>query len=224
MNPLGKLGNKIRYLTSEEQKYITGNVQPDGVDTSKLTESIRNFKQNKLTLDFIHGLFDGDGGLSVYFVNASSGQVEDQVVLVACSNMPLYVGFSFTIVQDSHNLELLNEIKSYFNGVGGVYEISKNCNIYKVGSKSALFSVVLPKLAGKESQELVQNCSVEELDLPVVKYNKVYYSLKILELLSAGLSKENLNEIIVLSYPVRQEADDITLGAYVEKVKCKFLL
>lgn len=147
MNPLGKLGNKIRYLTSEEQKYVIDNVQPEGVDISKLTESIQNFKQNKLTLDFIHGLFDGDGSLSVYFVNASSSVCsQDQVFLADCSKVPLYIGFSFTIVQDTHNLELLNEIKSYFNDVGGIYEISKNCNIYKLGSKSVLSSVVLPKM------------------------------------------------------------------------------
>lgn len=228
MNPLGKLGNKIRYLTFEEQKYVIDNVQPEGVDTSKLTESIQNFKQNKLTLDFIHGLFDGDGSLSVYFVNASSSVCsQDQVFLADPSKVPLYIGFSFTIVQDSYNLELLNEIKSYFNDVGGIYEINKNCSIYKLGSKSVLFSVVLPKMVGKNPQELVRsakNCSVEELDLPIIKYNKIYYSLKILERLSDGLNKENLNEIIMLSYHVRQEADDVTLEEYVEKVKRKFLL
>jgi len=63
MNPLGKLGNKIRYLTPDEQNYVINNVQPEGVDISKLTESIQNFKQNKLTLGFIQGLFEN---LSLY--------------------------------------------------------------------------------------------------------------------------------------------------------------
>jgi len=52
-----------------------------------------------------------------------------------------------------------------------------------------------------------------------LKYNKIYYSCKILELLSEGLNKENMNEIIMLSYHVRQESDNITLEEYVEKVK-----
>jgi hypothetical protein len=79
MNLLGKLGNKIRHLTGEEQKYVINNVQPEGVDISKLTESIQNFKQSKLTLDFIHGLFDGDGNISVFFISKlSSGSVNSQ--------------------------------------------------------------------------------------------------------------------------------------------------
>lgn len=141
MNPLGKLGNKIKYLTPDEQKYVLDNVQPEGVDISKLTESIQNFKQNKLILDFIHGLFDGDGGISVFFIPKSSGSVSSQVLegtdAQQCElqkevgETKLSIGFSFTIVQDKHNLSLLNEIKSYFNDKGGVYNISKECNIYK---------------------------------------------------------------------------------------------
>lgn len=215
INPLGKLGSKIKYLTPEEQKYVIDNVQPEGVDISKLTESIQNFKQNKLTLDFIHGLFDGDGSLSVYFNSSTS---------------KLSVRFGFTIVQDSHNLELLNEIKSYFNDTGGIYVINKNCSIYKVGSKSDLISVILPKMTNKESLEWVKDpqlaieeVSSSELSLPLIKYNKIIYSCKILELLSKGLNKENTNEIIMLSYYVRQEFGDITLEEYVEKVKQKYL-
>jgi len=154
MNPLGKLGNKIKYLTPDEQHYVINNIQPEGVDISKLTESIQNFKQNKLTLEFIHGLFDGDGGLSVYFnkkAPTSSALPNSQAGDLAIPK--LSVGFSFTIVQDSHNLSLLNEIKSYFNERGGVYKINNNCNIYKAGSKSDLISVILPKMANKESIE-----------------------------------------------------------------------
>jgi group I intron endonuclease len=72
MNPLGKLGNKIRYLTPDEQKYVINNIQPEGVDISKLTDSIRNFKQNKLTLEFIHGLFESNTN------NFRKVSVEDQ--------------------------------------------------------------------------------------------------------------------------------------------------
>lgn len=58
LNPLGKIGNKIKYLTPDEQKYVINNIQPEGIDISKLTESINNFQQNKLTLEFVHGLFE----------------------------------------------------------------------------------------------------------------------------------------------------------------------
>jgi hypothetical protein len=65
LNPLGKMGTNIRYLKPEEQQLVINNIQPEGVDISELTDSISNLKKNKLTLDFIHGLFDGDGSLSV---------------------------------------------------------------------------------------------------------------------------------------------------------------
>jgi group I intron endonuclease len=57
-NPQGKLGNKIRYLKPDEIYYVKNNIIPEGVDISKLTESIANFKPNPLTLDFVHGLFE----------------------------------------------------------------------------------------------------------------------------------------------------------------------
>lgn len=232
MNPLGKLGNKIKYLTPDEQKYVIDNVQPEGVDISKLTESIKSFKQNKLTLEFIHGLFDGDGGLSVYFGTKSSSSVCSTTVDDKAVNHPnLSIGFGFTIVQDSHNLSLLNEIKSYFNDRGGIYKINENCSIYKVGSKSDLISVVLPKMANKESIEWVNDyrdfdAASSELNLPLLKYNKIFYSCKILKLLSekGGLNKENINDIIMLSYYVRQEFDNLSLEEYIEKVKQKYLL
>jgi len=72
MNPLGKLGNKVRLLTPGEQKYVIDNVQPEGVDISALTESIENFKQNELTLDFMHGLFES------YTSNFRKVGIEDQ--------------------------------------------------------------------------------------------------------------------------------------------------
>lgn len=219
MNPLGKLGNKIRLLTPEEQKNVINNVQPEGIDISKLNQSIENFKQNELTLDFIHGLFDGDGGLSAYFIKPSTKEGS-----VSLSSNPS-VGFSFTIVQDVHNLSLLDEIKSYFDNRGGVYKINDQCNIYKAGSKPDLKSVILPKMSNTKSIDWVKEGAIDlassELRLPVMKYNKIHYSCKILELLgsSGKLNKENTNEVIALSYYIRQESDNITLEKYIEKVK-----
>lgn len=190
MNPLGKLGNKIKHLTAEEQKYVVNNVQPEGVDISKLTESIQNFKPNKLTLDFIHGLFDGDGNLSVFFTPKSSSSVNKQAPEVSDAQegelangrgvTKFTCGFSFTIVQDVHNVSLLNEIKSYFYDKGAVYSLSKECSIYKTGSKSDLISVILPKMANKESMALIADKKIEELKLPLLKYNKIYYACQIL--------------------------------------------
>lgn len=213
INPLGKLGNKIRYLKPKEQNYVINNVQPEGVDISELTTSLKNFKINNLTADFIQGLFDGDGGLSVFIKSLSQEG----------KKFKLSMGYSFTIVQDSDNLLLLEEIKSYFSNVGGIYEISKLCNIYKAGSKSDLITIILPKLANKESIELVKD---PYEGLPFIKYNKIYCCCKILLLLSGSsqLTKESLNEILMLSYYISKNSDNLTLKQYIEDTKQKWLL
>lgn len=210
LNPLGKMGTNLRFLNPEEQHYVINNIQPEGIDISKLTNSVKNFKQNPLTLDFIHGLFDGDGGLSVYFnsIQKSEGDIK------------LSIGFSFTIVQDVENLSLLYEINSYFNNKGGIYKLSKLCNIYKSGSKSDLISDILPKMINKESIfELDKDPT--DLYLPLMKYDKIYYSCKILELLSLNtkLNDKSLNEILKYSYYVSKNSNDMTFSEYVQNLK-----
>ena len=248
LNPLGKLGNKIKYLTPDEQKYVIENKQPEGIDISELEKSIDNFKQNKLTLEFIHGLFDGDGNISVYFVKPSETKNLNRVssetqpleeIKVQHDNQnkveetKFYVGYSFTIVQDKYNFTLLEEIKYFFNDTGGIYTIGNNCNLYKVGSKSILSSIILPKMVNKESLDWV-DCSqknvdidlISKLNLPLLKYNKIYYSCKILKLLSNGykINKENRDKIIEWSYYIRDESDNTSLEKYIENFKQKWLL
>jgi hypothetical protein len=217
MNPLGKLGSNIRYLTKEEQKYVIDNIQPEGVDISKLTESIESFKQNVLTLDFIHGLFDGDGNITVSLSNSSSSKLVEK--------SRISVNISFTIVQDVHNISLLDELKMYFNNKGNIYKLSNNCSIYKVGSRSDLMSAIIPKMAGKESRESLKDCSIEALNLPLMKYNKIFYISKILEYSFVDLrnNKEILNEIVRLSYYVIKNADNLTLEEYVKEMDKKFI-
>jgi len=210
MNPLGKIFNNVKYLTEKEQECVQKNVQPEGVDVSGLTDSINNFKQNKLTLDFMHGLFDGDGSLSV--------SLSRPPATVARGSDKLSVKVSFVVVQDLHNLSLLDEIKEYFDNEGAIAKIGENCSTYSSGSQAVLESVILPKMAG-ESKEgwrtAVRDCQIGGLNLPPVKHNKIYYVSKIL------FDKENTNEIIRHSYNVIKASDEITLEEYVQKMELK---
>lgn len=218
MNPLGKLGNKIRYLKPEEQKYVINNIQPEGGDISKLKDSIQNFPKNPLTLDFIQGLFDGDGNLTVYLVGINAENTSEG------KNYKVTLRSAYTIVQDVHNLSLLDEIKSYFNNLGGIYKLNEKCSIYKVGSVSELISTVLPKMANKESIELVKD-SYE--GLPFMKHNKIYYTCKILELLSkeAGLlNEESFNKLMGYTYYVIRNSEKMTLKQFIESIKNKHLI
>lgn len=118
-----------------------------------------------------------------------------------------------------HNLSLLNEIKSYFNEKGSVNRLSNECSIYKTGSKSDIMSTILPKMVGKESIAAIMDAKVEELKLPLLKYNKIYYACKIFELSPVGakLSKETMDKVIALSYYISRESDHSTQEQYVEK-------
>jgi hypothetical protein len=215
MNPLGKLGNSVRYLKPEQQYYVINNVQPEGVDISKLTDSIKNFHaqhENDLTLDYLQGLFDGDGNLTAYIVSLTKD----------AQSYKLSMRFAFTIVQDVHSLSLLEEIKSYFNNAGTIYELSNNCSIYKVGSKAELISTVLPKMVNKESISLVKD---RYESLPFMKFNKIYCSCKILELLTQDrISETTLNEILEFSYYISKDSDKISLEQYIKDIKQKWLI
>ena len=203
LNPLGKVGGKIRYLRALEQKLVINNIQPPSVDISKLTQVITNFKAKPLTVDFLQGLWDGDGGLSAYFKS-----IKKTPEGFICN-----MGFSFTIAQDIHNLSLLNEIKSYFNDRGEVFELSKQCNIYKSGKKSDLISVILPKILNKESLE----GDFDNLFLPFMKGYKIYFTCKILELLkNSTLDKSTFHEVLRFSYHISRKSDNLTFKDYVK--------
>jgi len=123
------------------------------------------------------------------------------------------MGFSFTIAQDIHNLSLLNEIKSYFNDRGEVFELSKQCNIYKSGKKSDLISVILPKILNKESLE----GDFDNLFLPFMKGYKIYFTCKILELLkNSTLDKSTFHEVLRFSYHISRKSDNLTFKDYVK--------
>lgn len=218
MNPLGKLGNKIKYLTPDEQKYVIDNIQPEGVDISKLEESIKEFKQNELTPDFINGLFDGDGSLSVSLVNPSKSSKGGRSALenvtegdkeplrdkisedgVGCpARKIILVKMKFTIVQDIHNLSLLEEIKKFFNDKGSIYALknSANCYVYTTGSKFLLYEVILPKMMGINKN--LRTNKIKEVVFPLIKYYKIICTYRILEYVFVDLikDKETLREII----------------------------
>ncbi len=135
MNPLGKLGDKIRYLSPSEQLYVKENKIPRSVSIDKLTELLKNTKRNKLTLDFIHGLFDGDGNITCY--------------LTKDENQKLKIRVTFSFVQDIYNESLLVELQNYFNNNGHIYKISNKGVRYDIKSLTVLKKEVLPLMVNK---------------------------------------------------------------------------
>lgn len=220
LNPLIKIGNNVRYLNPVEQGYVINNIQPAGIDTSDLDNNIKNFKSNDLSLGFIHGLFDGDGSLSVSLLKMKNTLVKARP--------------SFVIVQDIHNISLLNEVKMFFNDVGAVYEMSDKYALYKARDVKDLMYTILPIISGKhisssniassysleKSFDSIDSSEISDLSLPLIKYDKIYYTAKMLKANLISINTESdLNHMISLSYKVFYNKHGISLEQYIEKIK-----
>lgn len=193
LNPLGKMGNNIRYLGKEEQKLVLNNIQPQGIDLSLLESEMKNFQVNPLNLHFLNGLIDGDGCLSFYFAKSPKGIISAR--------------FGFTIAQDVHNLGLLEDVKAFL-GFGEIYTVNANYMLFKTAGikhmSSLLFDIMnlrqLNMLPGsdlynklKKSASLCIKGNVKTdfftcgrdfaLPLPLIKRNKFIHSTFILFLL-----------------------------------------
>ena len=218
LNPLGKIGNNVRYLNPVEQGYVINNIQPAGIDTSDLENNLKNFKSNPLSLGFIHGLFDGDGSLSVSLLKMKNTLVKARP--------------GFVIVQDIHNISLLNEVKMFFYDVGAVYEMNDKYALYKASDVKDLMYTILPIISGKhinssniassysESFDSIDSCEISDLSLPLIKYDKIYYTAKMLKANLISINTESdLNHMISLSYKVFYNKHGISLEQYIEKIK-----
>lgn len=79
-------------------------------------------------------------------------------------------------------------------------------------------------MAGKESKDLLSKYSIHELNLPLIKYNKIYYANKILELDVLGIKNEQaLNDIIVLLYNIINNTRRLTVEQYADEMKNKLI-
>lgn len=89
-------------------------------------------------------------------------------------------------------------------------------------------SVIFPKMAGKEDNDLLSKYDIHELSLPLIKYNKIYYASKILELDSLGIKNEQVRpgeDVIKLLYNIINNAwaspQGFTLEQYKKEMKLK---
>lgn len=213
MNPLSKKGNAIRYLNKDEENMILSNELFIKVKHDHLDKMLNSFKSNPLTIEFICGLIDGAGNISLYF--------EDNKDI-------LRPRFNFTLVQDSHNVPLLEEIQAFFN-IGSIYTLNINCSIYKTSSLIDLYHIILPMfLDNKDKDKDNDNKNNDNNDivinpnkyLPIIQRNKFIYSYLILKIV---LNKNEFNDkdlyrIIKYSYYVSEEYNNITLNQYINNL------
>jgi hypothetical protein len=94
--------------------------------TTKPSEGSPN---QPLTLDFVSGLIDGDGSFNVSFQYKPHRRVR----------------VNFTVVQETANKEVLNELKAYF-GCGKVYDLPSAASRYQVENIDLMLEKVVPIL------------------------------------------------------------------------------
>jgi hypothetical protein len=206
MNPLGKTGNVIRYLKKEEENMILSNKLFEEVKLNTLNYELNTFKHNPLNIEFLSGLIDGDGNISFYFESTKEG---------------IRPRFNFTIVQDSYNRSLLEEVQSFFN-VGNINTLNKNCCIYKASSLKDLYNKILPLFfLNNSNNNSILNANKS---LPIIKRNKFVYSYLIIKIILSNpkLNKNDLLKIVEYSYYMSELWYNQSLTEYINNLKDKY--
>ncbi|YP_008475090.1 putative LAGLIDADG endonuclease (mitochondrion) [Ogataea philodendri] len=192
------LANKItnnhnRYL-NKEQQYIVNN-QIYNKDILNIIEdmelSIKNYKPSNLDLDYINGLFDGKGSLSVSL------------------NSNKDITLTYYIIQDKNEMLLLNNIKSYFNNIGHIYNI--NNTSFRWETKSIV-----------EFNKNILNKMITEDNYPLIKGYKIKHMINVLKYISDNKDYKKNNDkiryIISELYNIIENKKGIRLDEYIKKL------
>lgn len=215
LNPLTKLSTQLRYLTQHQIEDIKNKRIPN-FEELKNSIDLNIYKELKelktdyneveipnskpITKDFINGIIDGDGSISVS--------------LKKTLNNVIIIEITLEIIQDSYNKSLLNEIKIFLNNKGNIRPHKTQNSISYFLTKKDLKSV-LPKLLNN-----INNLDWTELEGPNIKLYKFYNVLKIYNI----LEKEKLNNyqtqniILNYNYNIIKNPSKLSLIDYKKKV------
>ena len=162
----------------------------------ELYDYIKNYNyKNDLNIDFINGLFDSDGWITL------------RITINKRKNNNIFIGLEYGIVSDILNSELLYDIKDYFNGVGSVKKRTDENSISYIITKTEFLSKVLPKLYNLNNLEELENIKTKG---SIIKDYKIKVILNILNLYDEykNIKKKDegkiiLEKILLLSYEIR---------------------
>lgn len=208
MNSHVKRSINVKQFSLKDQERILNNELSPKI-LEELNNYILNYNYKKdLDIDFINGLFDSDGWITLR--------------LSSCSKLKnsISIWCEFGIVSDLLNKELLLDIKSLFNNVGVIKERTDEKSVSYLVAKRELISDILPKIYNVSNYlDILENKNNKG---PIIKDNKIKVILKILglyeeykkinKIVSAGTGceaekdKRNLilEKILILSYEIRE--------------------
>lgn len=189
--------NLLKFLNKDERLIV---LSKDLNYELLIKQEIIKYKNNdKINIDFIKGLIDGDGSITTYITNELSLRVD------------------FSITQDIHNISLLYEIKEFFNNVGNISDLKCNAFRYDIRSRHDILNEFIPKFNNNYSNGINNN----------VRLFKIKYMIKLLEFINNNNSsiiknKEQLIKVSKLMYWIFNNVNNLTLNQYINFMLNKF--
>jgi hypothetical protein len=208
MNPLGPNGDMskrnelLRYLNNSERNIVTSKLTLWGEEL--LNNELQLYPNTSpINIDYIKGLFDGDGNITVYL---SYNRLKT-----------LRIRMYFNIAQDKYNKEVLDEVKAFFN-CGYIYNIDNSYFRYDIKSVSNINTNLLQLFGELDSNPL-----------GTVKIHKLWYVNEIIKLIHnnniASLpTKEDVIKVLNLTYYVFNNTDNLTKDQYINKMLTRYNL
>lgn len=174
--------NILRNLSEIDKKRVLENKLSSEIK-KELENLIINFDKNDiLNKDFINGLFDSNKGWITLNLELSPNNL---------INLKLKYG-----IQSVGNIDLINYFK-----IGKIIE-----NNYLISNTDNILNIILPKLYNVSSIDeilKIEDSSIIIKDLKIKKIIEIFNKLKLLTELSNENNNKIINEILLISYEIR---------------------
>ena len=221
MNPLVKPSVQLQLMNKTNKDIILNNKLSTNI-LKELNNFIKNFNyENNLNINFINGLFDSDGWITIGIRITKQNYLSLVIV--------------YGIVSDIFNSKLLDNIKKdIFNNIGNIAERTDERSVSYYLNKKNVLSYILPKIYNISNYKeiLINHDDLNKISSngPIIKDSKVINILKILDLELEYKKTENknkkikiLNNILVLSYENRSNSlrNKENLNSYLIRMKEK---
>lgn len=234
INPLIPINTKLHYLNEKDKNIVINKIicsnlnykllinkycsELNNINIDDILNSINiNLNTNKLNKEFINGLIDGDGSLSVSIKIKKSklktGEIKKSFIWTV----------TLEIIQDIYNKDILLEIKNYFNDCGNIRKHLTDKSIsYFIASTKDLNNIVIPKLLNISLYNNIKNNNINwnKLTGPKIKLYKFYNYILITSILNNNTLQDIkiLNKIINLVYNIIENPKNISLNKFKQNI------
>lgn len=138
--------NNIKYLNKQQQFIVNNNIYDNSIINyiNELNLKINNYIPTDINLDYINGLFDGNGNISINLDNK-------------------YINLTYSIIQDNSELLLLNNIKKYYNNIGYIYKINNTSLKWETKNIHDISKYIINKIIVNNNFPLIKEYKFKHL-------------------------------------------------------------